>query len=147
MLSGWLLGLADRARDALRRRRRPDLAAGRRGEDLAHRHLRARGWQVVARNWRTPSGDGEVDLVAWEGRTLVIVEVKSRASEEHGAPDRALDAAKRDRLVRAARCYARRAGVDPSCLRFDLVNVVFSRPPRIDHFRDAFGPGVGGRPL
>jgi putative endonuclease len=136
---GWLLAVADAVRHRARRRQwTPDRALGRRGEDLAHRHLRAAGLTVVARNWRTRSGSGEVDLVAWDGPALVFVEVKSRTTDEHGAPDRAIDREKRLHLARAARDYARRAGVDWRQVRFDVVNVIDGSPPAVTHLRDAF---------
>ncbi len=138
---GWLYRLGDLARDRARREQwNPDQARGRRGEDLAHRFLRRRGYTVVARNWRTETGSGELDIVAWEGKTLVFVEVKSRASEEYGTPDRAVDGEKRGNLIRAAREYARHAGVDWQEVRFDVVNVVFSYPVRIEIAKDAFSP-------
>lgn len=136
---GSLYRLADRLRDHGRRRSwDPGLAAGRRGEDIAHRFLQRAGMTVVARNHRTATGSGEVDLVAWDGETLVFVEVKSRATEEYGTPDRAIDSDKRRRLVRAAMDYVRRADLPAPKLRFDVVNVVFSTPPAITHFRDVF---------
>jgi len=137
-LLGWLDGLRHRAR---RRRWAHDQAEGRRGEDLAHRFLQARGFRIVARNYRTPSGRGEIDLVAWDGATLVFVEVKSRRSDAHGTPDRAVDAEKRRALVGAARNYARRANVAWENVRFDVVSVVSGEPPAIVHHRDAFPPG------
>ena len=84
-----MLGLLYRVSDALRRRA---LAGqhGRVGEDLAHRYLRGRGCTVVARNYRPRSGVGEIDLVAWHGKTLAFVEVKTRAGEDFGPPESAL---------------------------------------------------------
>ena len=114
------------------------MATGRRGEDLAHRFLRKRGYRVVARNYRPPSGAGEIDLVAWDGPTLVFVEVKTRATEEFGTPDRAVDSDKETYLDRAARDYARRAGVPFDRVRFDLVNVIDGNPPAVSVIRDAF---------
>jgi putative endonuclease len=108
------------------------------GEDYAHRYLRGRGCTIVARNYRTRSGGGEIDLVAWHGGTLAFVEVKTRSSEEFGAPESAVDLEKRLRLQSAAREYARQAGVDWSGTRFDIVSVVLARPVRIDWLRDAF---------
>jgi putative endonuclease len=138
----FLLRLSDSARHRARLRSwSPALASGRRGEDLAHRFLRKRGFHVVARNYRPRSGAGEIDLVAWDGGTLVFVEVKSRRSEEFGTPDRAVDQEKQDALVRAAREYARRAGVEWQNVRFDIVNVVLTDPPSVSHIGDAFGAG------
>src|SRR5438874_9584441 len=104
------MGLLYRAADAIRRRRLGD-NHGRMGEDLAHRHLRRNGCTVVARNYRTLSGSGEIDLVAWDGERLAIVEVKTRSRTDFGTPDSAVDAEKRDRVMRAARDYARRADI------------------------------------
>jgi putative endonuclease len=131
-----VLTLIYRAADALRRR---SLVAnhGRMGEDLAHRYLRGRGCTVVARNYRPPSGHGEIDLVAWQGENLVFVEVKTRETAEFGEPARAVDAEKQLHLTRAARDYARRAGVEWPRVRFDIVAITLS-PRRIEWLRDAF---------
>ena len=131
-----MLSLLYRAADALRRR---SLAAdhGRMGEDMAHRYLRGHGCTVVAHNYRPRSGNGEIDLVVWHREKLVFVEVKTRATAEFGEPDRAVDAEKRMHLTRAARDYARRAGVEWQQVRFDIVAVILS-PRRIEWLRDAF---------
>jgi len=137
----WMYRLADAARDRGRRRFWPlDQATGRRAEDLAHRFLRRRGMVIVSRNYRPPSGAGEIDLIAWDGDRLAIVEVKSRATGDFGAPEQAVNPEKQRFLDRSARDYARRAGVDWSRVRFDIVSVVFSEPPRIQLFTDAFEP-------
>jgi len=131
-----VLNLIYRAADALRRRSLTD-NHGRLGEDLAHRYLRGRGCTVVARNYRPPTGRGEIDLVVWHGEKLVFVEVKTRDSAEFGEPERAVDADKQLHLTRAARDYARRAGVEWQQVRFDVVAVILS-PRRIEWLRDAF---------
>lgn len=81
-----------------------------------------------------------MDLVAWDAGTLVFVEVKSRSSDESGAPDRAIDREKRRKIVFGALDYLRRMPVQAGRIRFDVVNVVFSDPPVVTHFRDAFKP-------
>src|ERR1039458_184103 len=88
-----MIGLLYHALDRLRRRRYAE-DHGRIGEDMAHRYLRAHGCTVVARNYRTPSGDGELDLVVWDGATLAFVEVKARTGEGFGPPEGAVDAEK-----------------------------------------------------
>jgi putative endonuclease len=132
-----MMGLLYRAADALRRRAFRD-DHGRIGEDLAHRYLRRRGCSIVARNYRPPSGGVEIDIVAWQGETLVFVEVKTRAAADCGAPDRAVDAEKRERVNRAARDYARRAGVVWEKTRFDILGILLEKPPRIEWIRDAW---------
>jgi len=137
-----LYGVADRLRQWARRRRWPaDQAAGRLGEDLAHRLLLGRGYKVVARNWRPRCGAGEIDLVTWEGPVLAFVEVKTRGTGEFGEPGRAVDREKQTALLRAGGEYARRAGVPWDRVRFDVVSVVLERPPRVELRRDAFASG------
>jgi len=119
----------------------PDHALGKRGEDIAHRFLQRSGMVVVDRNYRKASGGGEVDLIGWDRDVLVFIEVKSRTTDEYGAPDRAIGAEKRASLLRAAREYARHAEVAWDKVRFDVVNVVFAKPPQVTHFRDALAPG------
>ena len=127
----WRLG------DRLRGRRYP-AGSGRTGEDLAHRYLRRQGCTVVARNYRPPSGSGEIDLVIWDRGKLAFVEVKSRAGEDFGPPDAAVDAEKRYRLGRAAAEYARRVNVPLADARFDTVSVVLGKKPAIEWRREAF---------
>jgi putative endonuclease len=122
-----------RIADGLRYRRHGDI--GRFGEDLAHRYLRARGFRVVARNWRPPQGGGEIDIIAWEDDWLVFVEVKTRATGEWAAPERAVDREKMIALRRAARDYIRRANADESRVRFDAISVTGRS---LEHLRDAF---------
>src|SRR5262249_11569368 len=137
----WLYKLADAARDCGRRRFwQAEQASGRRAEDLAHRFLRRRGMGIVARNYRPPSGAGGIGLIGWDGDLLAVVEVKSRANEDFGARERAVDEEKQRFLERSARDYPRRAGVDWSRVRFDIVSVVFVEPVLIHFFADAFGP-------
>jgi putative endonuclease len=137
-----LLGLIYRAADALRSRSLAD-NPGRLGEDMAHRYLCRRGCTVVARNYRPRSGPGEIDLIAWHGKRLVFVEVKTRSTAEFGTPDRAVDREKQAALQRAARDYIRRANVGWEATRFDIVSIVLGRPPHIEWMQDAFGHGPG----
>ncbi len=130
--------------DLLRHHRRKrhmteDHALGRRGEDIAQRFLQRAGFVIVDRNYRMASGGGEVDIIAWEGEKLVFVEVKSRKTDQHGSPDRAIGLQKQSSLMRAAREYARHAEVPWEQVRFDVVNVVFAAPPVVAHLRDVFG--------
>jgi putative endonuclease len=120
-----------------------DHALGRRGEDIAQRFLQRAGVVIVDRNYRMASGGGEVDLIGWEADTLVFVEVKSRKTDDYGAPDRAIGPQKQASLIRAARDYARHAEVPWERVRFDVVNVVFAKPPVVTHLRDVFGWRTG----
>ncbi len=138
-----MIRLIYRAADAIRRRLRW-ADHGQAGEDLAHRYLQRQGCTIVARRYRPRAGGGEIDLVAWDRNTLVFVEVKTRASAEFGAPERAVDREKEGYLRHAARDYARRAGVDWPMVRFDIVSVILGDPPRVEWIRDAFARDPSG---
>ena len=113
-------------------------ANGVRGEDLAMRFLQKRKFTVVARNYRPRSGRGEIDIIAWDGDTLVFVEVKSAVDDERGTPDRAIDRYKREALEWAARSYLALVRVPWEKSRFDIVTVVGANPPLISHYPGAF---------
>src|SRR5690606_1404592 len=85
-------------------------------------HLQAHGLQLVQRNFRTPGrGGGEIDLIMREpDGTLVFVEVRQRRSSAFGGAGASIDAAKRRRIVFAARHYLARLRVWPRT-RFDAV--------------------------
>jgi putative endonuclease len=134
-----LYRLADAARNRYRMRHStPEQAHGRRGEDLAHRFLRRHGLTIVGRNFHQRAGRGELDIVAWDRQTLVFVEVKTRASAEFGDPGRAVGTDKVEDLRRAAGEYLRRSGTPSQQARFDLVNIVLTKPPAIEWIKDAF---------
>ena len=91
----------------------------------------------MARNYRLAAGDAEADIIAREGGTLAIVEVKSRTSSAFGPPDRAIGEDKRRHLLRVAREYARKTETPWEQVRFDVVTVILGEPPTIELFRNA----------
>ena len=114
----------------LRRRpsgvRTPKQRAGDTAEDAACSHLLQHGCRVIARNVRYR--EGELDVVAQDGSTLVFVEVRLRSRDTFGGAAGSVDQFKRKRLVRAAQHYlaqhfnAAQAGPRsmPPC-RFDVI--------------------------
>jgi putative endonuclease len=113
-------------------------AVGRFGEDVAVRHLTREGLQVLARNWRCRVG--EIDVVARDGGTLVVCEVKTRRSTRFGAPLEAVTPAKAARLRRLAVAYLAATGTTGVSVRIDLVGVLLPArgAPLVEHVR-----GVG----
>ena len=114
-------------------------ALGRRGERAAVRHLRRRGYRILARNVRTPAG--EVDLLASEAGRLVLVEVKTSARVGGPALARRLDRGQLRRLIGAGRWLCRRPGVGTGCFRVDLVTVAFDGRRRLVTIRRGVGNG------
>jgi putative endonuclease len=108
------------------------------GEQLAEDFLRGLGYRMVARNVR--SSLGQVDLVARDRSTLVLVEVKTRAGAGFGSPAEGVGPWKRRKLQQLALAYARRVR-HRGAYRIDVVSIVASpgAPPRIEHFKGAVG--------
>jgi len=97
-------------------------ALGEFGERLAAEHLRAAGMALLARNWTCRYG--EIDIVARDGQTLVVCEVKTRSSAEFGSPLEAVGPRKAARLRRLAAHWLQVHSVQPSAVRIDVVSVL-----------------------
>jgi putative endonuclease len=115
---------------------------GRLGEDLALAHLERLGYAPVARNHRTRYG--EIDLVVFDGTTLVFVEVKTRrTSGARRGPWEALDERKCRQVRRMAAAFLLEVTDRPHspALRFDAIGVLVDgqgRLARLDHLEAAF---------
>lgn len=92
------------------------------GERVAVEHLRSLGMVVLARNWTCKFG--EIDIVARDGSTLVICEVKTRSSSAYGGPFEAITGRKAARLRRLAMHWLEVHDLDPPSVRIDVVSVV-----------------------
>ena len=107
---------------------------GARAEDLCAELLRRAGLVLVERNWRCRHG--EIDLIAEERGTVVFAEVRMRSSRRFGGAAESVTAAKRSRLLAAARLYLSRRPQSPC--RFDVF-LVDGPASRVEWIRDAFG--------
>jgi putative endonuclease len=110
---------------------------GRYGEDLAVSHLESLGLEVLQRNWRCR--DGEIDIVARDGRLLVVCEVKTRAGIGFGSPLEAVTPQKLRRLrILAIRWIADNVAGWAGDVRIDVVGIVYppGGEPTIEHVRD-----------
>lgn len=111
---------------------------GARGEDAAAAYLERAGLQIVDRNWRTSRG--EIDIVALDGETLVLCEVKTRTTAARGTPEEAVSPAKQRRIVRLAQAYVAAAGLGECQVRFDVISIRVLAEDRalLRHHRAAF---------
>ena len=97
-------------------------ALGRAGERLVASWLEAHGLRVLGRNWRCAYG--EIDVIAEETDELVFVEVKTRRGDSLGAPEEAITARNRRRLILAAQSYIAELESDEErSYRIDVVAV------------------------
>lgn len=153
ILSGWLKRLlpkvarghgrkgAEKTRAGCEKAARRDSkgSLGERGEAVAARYLKRRGYKILVRGSRFKPG--ELDLVALDGKTIVFVEVKTRQSPDAGHPAEAVNPAKQRRLTRLAVTFLKRYGLLEQPARFDVIAVTWpqgTRRPAIEHFENAF---------
>jgi putative endonuclease len=109
-------------------------ARGREAEEAALRFLERQGLRLLERNYRCRFG--EIDLVMRDGPATVFVEVRLRSSRDFGGARESITAAKRSRLLAAARHYLSARARLPEC-RFDAV--LLNGDGALDWVRNAFG--------
>ncbi len=119
----------------------PRQQLGKLGEDLACAELSRRGYEIVARRYRTKYG--EIDIVARDGPTIVIVEVKTRDGRAFGGGAAAVPSLKQRRMLRMGTDYLLRRKLAGAPCRFDVVDVnIEGGAPRIEVYRNAFDVGA-----
>lgn len=104
---------------------------GNTGEDFTAEALRKNGFEIIERNFRIRGG--EIDIIAKKGSILHFVEVKTRKSGALTTGDDAVNARKRELLIRAAKEYLKRTETDCSCV-FDAA-IVTASGSKITGFR------------
>jgi putative endonuclease len=110
---------------------------GDQGENLAAAALRQQGYKILARNYVTPLG--EIDLIVQKGRTVVVVEVKTRKSLRFGSPQESVSHAKQNRLRRLADYYIKDKRLTGALVRFDVVAVTLAGDePQVEIIQNAF---------
>lgn len=111
---------------------------GIRGEAAAAAYLREKGYRLAAHSYRCRFG--EIDLIAWDHKTLCFVEVKTRSNLSKGLPREYVTPQKQERLRKTALFYIQEKQLDCPC-RFDVAEVYLDNSgeaPRIEYLKNAF---------
>ena len=111
---------------------------GKNGEEQAAEFLEKLGYQILALNWRVKHL--EVDIIAQDAKELVMVEVKTRATDFFGTPESFVNKDKQSKLIKAAHEYIIQYNVDLE-VRFDIVSVITSNK-KVHHIKNAFYAGL-----
>ena len=107
------------------------------GELIAYGYLKRQGYRIVARRYRSRSG--EIDLIGWDGDILAFIEVKYRRNCRYGRPEEAVDRSKQRQICRVAADYRRGLRRRAAAWRFDIVGIQGSWPdPEVSLIKDAF---------
>lgn len=115
----------------------PKQVLGKEGELVAERFLRKKGYRLVARNYRCTAG--EIDLIAWDRRVLVFVEVKTRTGDAFGTPLEAVGTRKQRKMTQVAQHFLSHRGLHQQEARFDVVGISWpQQKPVVEHIENAF---------
>lgn len=116
---------------------RNNLDFSRQGEGIAADFLRARGYKIIAQNYRTKLG--EIDIIARHKDSYCFVEVKTRHSDKFGLPEEAVSKFKQRQISKAALVFLKENLLLDKKSRFDVVSIIYvNDAPRIDLIQDAF---------
>ena len=105
------------------------------GEETAADHLRQRGYEILARNIRTPYG--EIDLIARQGDITIFVEVKTLTSSKNFFPEQNVTARKREHMLACAEHYAAENAIDHWQIDVIAVEGKQGLEPKVTHFENA----------
>ena len=109
---------------------------GKIGEDEAAEYLMAKGYEVIARNYRFKKS--EIDIICRYQELLVFVEVKTRSSNAYGEPEEFVTASQQAAVLRAAENYVIEEDWQGD-IRFDIIAILKQgRKEELTHFEDAF---------
>ncbi|MEI8063600.1 MAG: YraN family protein [Verrucomicrobiota bacterium] len=116
------------------------MALGERGEKFAAQYLRRYGYRILVHRFKTRAG--EIDIVCRHGEWLIFVEVKTRKSDDYGAPSEAVTKEKQNHMSCTALDYLRLLNHPRIRFRFDIVEVILQegvrKPTDIRLIQNAF---------
>lgn len=107
---------------------------GRWGEETAAEYLCQHGYEILARNARTPYG--EIDIIASQGDMAIFVEVKTLTSSKNFFPEQNVTARKREHMIACAEHYAAEHGMDHWQIDVIAVEGKQGGESRITHFEN-----------
>jgi len=132
-LFGWVLNRQKLLADAK--------LLGKWGEKYGRRFLKRRGLRPLAHGFSCKAG--EIDLIMAEpDRTIVFIEVKTRADEKFASAETSVTAPKQTRLARTAKYFLAVHKIEDRPCRFDVLTIVLGQKgkPKIKHYKNAFVP-------
>ncbi|MFO8235682.1 MAG: YraN family protein [Bacteroidales bacterium] len=112
---------------------------GNKGEETAVNYLMKKNYELLERNWRYKKK--EIDIIMKDRDRLVIVEVKTRNSEQFESPNDMITKRKQRFLIEAADAYVMSSKINMD-VRFDVVLIYNKKEQEIHHIEDAFQPNL-----
>ncbi|UCC41051.1 MAG: YraN family protein [Candidatus Aminicenantes bacterium] len=113
-------------------------ALGRSGEEVALQYLEKNKYRIIARSFRMFRG--EIDIIAYDRKTLVFVEVKTRKSRAFGSPEESVNLSKQRQIQKIALGFLAKNNLQNIECRFDVISLLFAENEgySIQHIKNAF---------
>lgn len=113
-------------------------ALGKEGEKIALRYLKDRNYRIVAKGFRMYRG--EIDIIAFDRKALVFVEVKTRKSSDFGLPEESVTPTKQRQIIKIARGFMAKNNLHDVECRFDVLSLHFDEDKgyTVNHIKNAF---------
>lgn len=111
---------------------------GKKGEKTAENYLLRNSYSILEKNWRYLKA--EIDIIAQKGEFIVFVEVKTRSSNDYGAPESFVSNKQQKMIINAAHEYITKNDIEQEA-RFDIISIIVSgEKSEMEHIEDAFYP-------
>jgi len=111
---------------------------GKAGEEVALKYLKRKKFKIIKKGFRLYKG--EIDVIAYDRKTLVFIEVKTRRSRSFGLPEESVTTAKQRQIKKIAQGFMAFNNLENVECRFDVISLILKKNDGyfIRHFKDAF---------
>jgi len=110
---------------------------GKKGEEIALKYLKKKGYKILATNYRCPLG--EIDIIAKYKKVIAFIEVKTRRSSTFGLPQESVNQRKQYQLSKVSLYFLKRYRLTKTKARFDVVSVLIDNDSeKVELIQDAF---------
>lgn len=111
---------------------------GQSGEEVALRYLRSKKYKIVEKGFRMFRG--EIDIIAYDKKTLVFIEVKTRTKSDFGRPEESVNPSKQQQIRKIAQGYLDLSQIRDTACRFDVIALTKTDQDEytLHHIKNAF---------
>lgn len=111
---------------------------GKSGEEIALHYLKRKKYRIIERNFRFFRG--EIDIIAYDQKTLVFIEVKTRKSKSFGLPEESVTPSKQRQIRKIAQGFMAKNNLRDAECRFDVISLLINEKGEyeINHIQNAF---------
>ena len=103
------------------------------GEEVAVNYLKKKGYKILKRQFK--SKFGEIDIIVSKGESLVLVEVKTRKSNEFGVPEEAVNERKLEKIIATGNCYQEKLKGKYEEIQVDVISIIVASDMKVQELK------------